>query len=243
MVTFNSAQFGNTLKAARLKKELSLEYVGRKVGKNSTTIGRYEKGEIIPDAEILSKLCTLLDIYTGNLYSSPTTNIIINLENSKNPFQVDKLYLYYKGYVGKKKIGKFKFVLDLIENKDYLEVRISDYKTRKTILIGSMLADDNIVSIRTENYKPNCPRLETNQIIVNISEGTNGIILGTMLCTNGNYIPNVKKCLLSKKDLIFTDTMLAMLTVSAEERANIQKDDIWLVDIEQIQNYEYQGEA
>lgn len=242
MLTFNSIEFGNTLRTARVKKQLSLEYIGRKVGKNGTTIGRYEKGEIIPDAEVLNKICILLDIYTGDLYTAPVNNII-NMENSKNPFQVDKLYLYYKGYVRKKKIGKYKFVIDLIENKDFIEVKISDYKTKKIILIGTMLADNNIVSIRTENYKPNFPRLETNQIIANISEGTNGIILGTMLCTNGNYVPNVKKCLISKRDLIFTDKMLEMLTVSEEEKLNIQKDDIWLIDIEPIQNFEYQEES
>lgn len=35
-----------------------------------------------------------------------------------------------------------------------------------------MLADNFIVTIRTENFKPNYPRLETNQIILNISDGT-----------------------------------------------------------------------
>lgn len=241
MLEFNNIEFGNKLRFARLKKELSLEYVGKKIGKNSTTVGRYERGEIIPDVDILNKLCNILDIYVGDIFKENTNNII-NLENSKNPFKTNKIYLYYKGYIGKRKTGKFKFIIDIKENNDYIEVKISDYKSRKTILIGNMLADDNIVSIRTENYKPNYPRLETNQIIANISEGTNGIILGTMLCTNGNYIPNVKKCLLSKKDLPFTDEMLELLTISDDEKNNIIKDDIWLIDIEKKQEFEYKEE-
>lgn len=105
-----------------------------------------------------------------------------------------------------------------------------------------MLADDNMVSIRTENYKPNCPRLETNQIIVNISAGTTGILLGIMTCTNGNYVPNIKKCLISKKDLIFTDEMISILDLSKEEQDNILNDSIWLADIEQVEEYEYKIE-
>lgn len=238
MSEFNKVEFGNRLKAARLKNGLSLEYVAKMVGKTHSTIIRYEKGEIIPDAEIVSKLCKVLEIYNGDLYNESSSNII-NLENSNNPFKVDKLYLYYKGFIGKKKIGKFKFIIDIKNKNDFVEVRISDYKSKKTILIGNMLADDNIVSIRTENYKPNCPRLETNQIIINISEGTNGILLGTMLCTNGNYIPNMKKCLISKKDLIFTDDMMEMLKCTEEEQENFLKNDIWLADIEQIEEFEY----
>lgn len=242
MVNFNNIEFGNKLKSARIKKELSLEYVGKKIGKNLSTVARYEKGEIIPNAETINKLCNLLDIYNGDLYSETKVNIV-NKENSKNPFQTNRLYLYYKGYVGKKKLGKFKFTIDLIEQKDFIEVKIADYKNKKTILIGYMLADNNIATIRTENYKPNCPRLETNQIIVNISEGTNGLLLGIMCCTNGNYIPNMKKCLISKKDLIFTNEMISMLDLSKEEKENILEDNIWLANIEKSNDYEYKLES
>ena len=38
MVNFNNIEFGNKLKSARIKKELSLEYVGKKIGKNLTGI-------------------------------------------------------------------------------------------------------------------------------------------------------------------------------------------------------------
>ena len=69
MLEFNNIEFGNNLKSARKKKELSLEYIAKKIGKNRTTVGRYEKGEIIPDVETLSKLCNILDIYSGDLYS------------------------------------------------------------------------------------------------------------------------------------------------------------------------------
>lgn len=241
MKQFNKIEFGNKLRFARLKKEVSLEYVGRKIGKSSTTVGRYERGEVIPNAKILSKLCDVLDIYNGDLYAEDSDNII-NIENSKNPFKTNKLYLYYQGFVGKKKLGKFKFIIELKECNNFIEVRISDYKTKKTILIGSMLADNYIVTIRTENFKANYPRLETNQIILNISDGTENIIKGMMMCTNGEYVPNIKKCLVSKKDLIFTDEMLKMLLMTEEEKEGILKNNIWQADISRIEEFEYKEE-
>ncbi len=241
MSEFNKIEFGNKLRSARIRKELSLEYIGRKIGKNSTTIGRYERGEIIPNAEVLNKLCEILEIYNGDLYDK-TENNIANIENSKNPFKANKLYLYYQGFVGKKKIGKFKLVIDLAENKDCIEVRISDYKTKKTILIGFMLADDYIVTIRTENFKPNYPRLETNQIILNISGGTENIIRGMMMCTNGEYVPNIKKCLVSKKDLVFNDEMIELLKLTDEEKECILDNNIWQGDINKLEDFEYKDE-
>lgn len=242
MGKFNKEKFGNKLRSARLQNGLSLEYVAKKLGKSHVSVIRYEKGEVIPNAETLNTLCEIYNIYNGDLYNITKDENIVNLENSNNPFKVNKLYLYYKGYIGKRKLGKFKFVIDIEEKSDFVEVRISDYKSKKTILIGHMLADDNIATIRTENYKPNCPRLETNQIIINISDGTNHLLLGTMLCTNGNYIPNMKKCLISKKDLVFTDEMFDMLKCTEEEKENILRDDIWLADIEKVNEFEYKEE-
>ena len=102
-----------------------------------------------------------------------------------------------------------------------------------------MLADNYIVTIRTENFKANYPRLETNQIILNISDGTENIVVGMMMCTNGEYVPNIKKCLVSKKDLIFTDEMLNMLLLTDEEKEGILKNNIWQADISRIEEFEY----
>lgn len=241
MSEFNKIEFGNNLRSARIKKELSLEYVGKKIGKTSTTVGRYERGEIIPNAKIIDKLCDVLEIYNRDLYTKSKSNIV-NTENSKNPFKSNKLYLYYQGFTGKRKLGKFKFVIDLVETANYVEVKISDYKTRKTILIGFMVADNYIATIRTENFKPNYPRLETNQIILNISGGTENIVKGMMMCTNGEYVPNIKKCLVSKKDLVFSDEMLDLLKITDEEKESILKNNIWQANISKLEEFEYKEE-
>ena len=235
---FNKIEFGNKLKEARIKKELSLRYIAKMLGKAPSTISRYEKGIIIPSAKEISKLCEILDIYKGELYEENEEKIL-NLDNSKNPFKVNKLYLYYLGYTSKTKIGKFKLVIDLKEKSNYIEVMISDFKTNKIILKGHLLADDFIATIRTENYKTNYPRLETNQIILNISGGTEDVIRGIMLCTNGEYIPNIKKCLVTKKNLVFDDDLIKMLELDETEKKQLLKTGIWKANISKEEKFEY----
>lgn len=238
---FNKIEFGNKLKEARIKKELSLRYVARMLGKNPSTISRYENGIIVPSAKEISKLCEILDIYKGELYEENEERIL-NLDNSRNPFKVDKLYLYYLGYTTKTKIGKFKLIIELKEKSNYIEVMISDFKTNKGILKGHLLADDFIATIRTENYRTNYPRLETNQIILNISGGTENIIRGIMLCTNGEYIPNIKKCLVSKKNLVFDEDLVKLLELDDIEKKQLLKTGIWKANISKEENFEYSEE-
>lgn len=238
MVQFNQMEFSKKLKEARIKKEFSLNYVGKVLGKDATTIGRYESGKVIPNAKTLNKLCEILEIYNGDLYRD-TEEQIYNKENSKNPFKVNRLYLYYLGFTSKTIVGKYKLIIDIKEKNDYIEVLISDYKKRKTILIGHMLADDFIVTLRTENYKPNYPRFETNQIILNISGGMADVIRGTMMCTNGEYQVNFKKCIVSKKDLAFDAEKISLLELDKNEKKKLIKNNIWQVNISRNENFEY----
>lgn len=164
MAEFNKMDFGNKIKQARIRKELSIYNVAEMIGKSPSTVSRYEKGEVIPNAEIIDKLCEVLDIYYNDLYSDNVEKIV-NIENSINPFGTNKLFLYYLTYRTKTKIENYKLIINLKEKNDYVEVKISDYKNKKVILIGHIISDNFIATIRTENYKPNCPRLETNQII------------------------------------------------------------------------------
>ena len=118
MVEFNKIEFGNKLREARLKKNYTLKYVGKVIGKDLSTVRKYEIGEVIPNAKVLNKLCDVLDIYYGELYTENTQNIA-NIENSINPFKVNRLYLYYLSFKNKAKtqIETFKLIIDLEEKK------------------------------------------------------------------------------------------------------------------------------
>jgi len=76
---FNKKDFGIKIKVARKSRGLSQENLGKAIGKNATTIGRYESGEIMPDAEQISLICDELGIAEYELFD--TSSKILNKEN------------------------------------------------------------------------------------------------------------------------------------------------------------------
>ena len=95
MPKFNKEDFGNNLKKARKIKGLTQENLASIIGKNETTIGRFENGKLLPNAEEISLLCDELEISEYELFRSNADNIT-NVENSKNPFKSKELYLYIR---------------------------------------------------------------------------------------------------------------------------------------------------
>lgn len=237
MSNFNNKEFGERLRNARKTKGLSLENLAKALNKNATTIGRYENGEILPDAEQISVLCNELGIYEYELFN--TSNKITNKEKSKNPFEVNSLYLYYNAFFPTtKKFGKGKFKLNIIEKANSCEVNFVDYKTNKIYMSGHILADDNIAVFVLENYKPNNPRLEVTEIIINISNGMNGLMIGTLYCTNAKYVPSIRKCIISKEDVNFDDIISEKLKISNTDKNQLEKEDVLHIELENPEDFE-----
>lgn len=237
MATFNKKAFGERLKKIRKQKGLTQENLANSLNVNPATISRFESGRLLPDIEQISIICDELDIFVSDLLSSNTK--IVNKENSKNVFKTKILYLYYKGiYPTSKKTAKLKFKIEIIERTENIEINFLDYKTNKIYMTGYMLADSNIAIMVFENYKADSPRLEVTKITVNISNNFNGLMLGSLSATNGNYVPNERKCIISKKDLEFSDQMLDMLKVTREELEDIEKQDAWYININNKADYE-----
>ena len=236
MTEFNKKDFGKKLKNARKSKGLSLYNLGKAIGKNATTIGRYERGEILPDAKQIYLLCNELEISEYELFSQTKLK---NKENSINPFETNLLYLYYIAYYPKtNKYDKGKFKLKITEKNNICFVDFLDYKTDKIYLSGYILSDTNIAIFILENYKPNNLRLEVTEIILNIARGTNDIMLGSLHCTNGNYVPSNRKCIISKKDLDFSDEMLEKLHFTRKEINDLIDKNILYLDV--INKYDFE---
>lgn len=236
MAEFNKEEFGEKIRNARRAKGLSLDNVGKAIGKNATTVGRYESGEILPDAEQIYLLCNELEISENELFSRSK---IKNIENSKNPFEVNTLFLYYIAYFPKTdRYDKGKFKLIITGKEDMCQVDMVDYKTNKIYLSGYVLADSNIAVFVLENYKPNNLRLEITEIILNIARGTNELMLGSLHCTNGNYVPSNRKCIISKKDLDFSDDMLERLKITKSELDELTEKNILYLDV--INKYDFE---
>lgn len=237
MATFNKKSFGERLKKIRKQKGLTQENLANSLNVNPATISRFESGRLLPDIEQISVICDELDVFVSDLLSSNTK--IVNKENSKNVFKTKTLYLYYKGiYPTSKKTAKLKFKIEIIERTENIEINFLDYKTNKTYMTGYMLSDNNIAIMVFENYKVDSPRLEVTKITVNISNNFNGLMLGSLSATNGNYVPNERKCIISKEDLDFSKKMLDMLKITKEELEDIKKQDAWYININNKADYE-----
>ena len=237
MPSFDKKEFGKNIRKFRKIKGLSQENLAMVLDKTPATIARYENGEITPNAEQIYLICNELGIYEYELFNS--TKKITNIENSINPFNTDMLYIYYIAYYSKsKKYDKGKFRLKLIQKPDLCKVDFMDYKKDFIYLTGYLQADNHIAVFVFENYKENNLRFELSHIIVNIARGTNKLMLGTFHCTNGQYIPSIRKCIVSKKDIEFTDTLLEKLKITDIEKENLNKTDILYLDITDTYNFE-----
>ena len=237
MPSFDKREFGENIRKFRRIKGLSQENLAMVLNKTSATIARYENGEITPNAEQIHLICNELGIYEYELFNS--TKKITNIENSINPFNTDMLYIYYIAYYPKsQKYDKGKFRLKLIQKPDLCKVNFMDYKKDFIYLTGYLQADNHIAVFVFENYKENNLRFELSHLIVNIARGTNKLMLGTFHCTNGQYIPSIRKCIVSKKDIEFTDELLEKLRITDIEKENLNKTDILYLDITDTYNFE-----
>ena len=108
MGRFNKEEFGNRIREARKAKGYTLENLANAINRGFSAVAKYERGEVLPDAETISLICDELGISEYELFDS--TEKINNIDNSKNPFGVKTLYLYYRAYFPtSKKFGKGKF--------------------------------------------------------------------------------------------------------------------------------------
>ena len=230
MSSFNKKEFGENIRKFRKAKGLSQENLAMAINKTPATIARYENGEIIPNAEQIYLICNELGIYEYELFNN--TRKITNTENCTNPFNTDILYIYYTAYYPKsKKYDKAKFRLKLTQKPDLCRVDFMEYKQEYIYLSGYLQADHHMAVFVFENYKENNLRFELSHIILNIVNGTDKLMLGTFHCTNGEYTPSIRKCIVSKNDIEFTDDLLDKLKITEAEKENLNEHNILYLDI------------
>ena len=96
MPSFDSSDFGSNIRRIRNERGFSQENLAHAIGKTKSTVARYENGTLMPSAKIITKICNELKVEEYQLFNSQQK--LINIENSKNPFKTDTLYLYYMGH-------------------------------------------------------------------------------------------------------------------------------------------------
>ena len=63
-------------------------------------------------------------------------------------------------------------------------------------------------------------------------------MIGTFHCTNGEYTPSIRKCLVSKEDLDFTDKLLNKLKITDIEKEQLNNNNILYLDITNTSDFE-----
>lgn len=79
----SKAAFGKRLTTAREAKNLTKQKLGEVVGVHHSQIGRYEKGEASPAAEVLKKMANALDVSTDYLMNGTTADLAAENINDK----------------------------------------------------------------------------------------------------------------------------------------------------------------
>ena len=237
MSSFNSKDFGNNIKKARLSKGLSQENLANSISVTTSTVARYESGEIIPNAEQITKICDELEIYEYELFD--TNRKIQNIGNSKNPFKSNILYICYNAYIAssnKYRLQKFKLIIK--EKPDKCLVDFVDYNTDKIYLTGYLLSDKSAAFFVFENYEPNNPRLEVSEIVLDISDGITGLINGAFSLTNAHYTPCIRRLIASAEDFDIDDNIKILIDISDNEIDNLKETKILYLNTRKKKDYE-----
>ena len=230
MSSFDSKLFGQNLKKYRKLKGLSQDNIAMILEKTKATVSKYESGKLLMNAEDISKVCDELGIYSSDLFEQEYKNI--NKGNNRNPFKLKKLYCYFYAYDYKtKQYRKGKYIFDIVERPDFVMVDFYIPNDSRIYLRGYMQSDNSVSFIAFENYKPNNARLEHVLVQINIVNGVNDLMLGTLVGSNAQYIPSIRKCYFSQKDVEFTDEMLENLKPSVSDIQMLKESNALYLDI------------
>lgn len=231
MSEFDSKDFGERIRNYRTQKSLSQENLATAIGKNKGTISRYESGEILPDAKEISIICEELGIYEADLYANGT-NRTMQHNKSKNPFNTDKLYVYFNAYNYKtKKFAPDKYILELKQKQNICKVKFVDYHDKRIYSEGYLICNDEIVFAVMENYKPTSSRVDVAVLEINICNGIDGLMLGGYFGTNAKCEPSLRKCYFSKKNVDFTKEMIEELKLNDNEQEILENQNALYLDI------------
>ena len=231
MSNFDSKEFGEKIRNYRTKKGLSQENLAMALNKSTAIISRYENGTVIPNAKDISIICEELEIYEADLFENGNYKTT-QKSKSINPFGTNTLYVYFNAYNFRtKKFGKDKYKLEFSQKQDICKARFVDYHDERVYSEGYLIANEEIVFITMENYKPTSTRIDICEFEINICNGTDKLMLGAYFGTNAKCEPSLRKCYFSKKDIEFTDEMFNNLKLNENEKEILDTQNALYLDI------------
>ena len=231
MSEFSSKDFGERIKNYRISKGLTQENLAKAISKSQSTIRRFESGELIPDAKDVSLICAELGIYEADLYGNDI-NRTIRSSKSINPFNTNKIYVYFNAYNYRtKKFAPDKYIIELEQKQNICRAKFVDYHDKRIYSEGYLICNDEIAFIVMNNYEPSSTRVDAPVLEINIGSGIEELMLGGYFGTNQKGEPSLRKCYFSKKNIEFTDKMVEDLKLNETEKEILEKQNALYLDI------------
>ncbi len=231
MYNLSNIDLGEKIKSMRISRGLSLEALGNKICKTKATVSKYEKNEISLDILTLLEICNALDCSIGNIINETCHNA--NGVKSINPFNCDKLYIYY--ITGRKLITS---VMELSSENEKINVTL--YNAVKDInkyaynysysYNGELIHSNSLVYFSlSNNFKDR--QIENVNITVNFPWSSNTDIFSAFLSAiTPNALPVVKKCIISKNIITNIENYKNDLLISDDELKNISTNNAWILE-------------
>ena len=238
MYNVKNNKFNELLNQYRKSRNITLEELGKKIGKSKATISKYETGEIIPDIMTLLEICNSLNVSLSELFPMESNNINRPV---KNPFSVNKLYLYY--YTEDILITS---IIELSEENDLIFVKfyngiksISKYSIKSSYYYeGKMECDKTIGYINLVNTTSQGTQLEKIQISFSIPWSQEVKITSFFLLgLTPNSIPVIKKGILSSSPIKNINKYKDDLKINNDILKKIQTDNAWILENKNYSNF------
>ena len=227
MYNLEAYRIGDMIKKTRQAKNISVEELARRISKTKTTIYKYERNEVLPDAITVFEICNALDIDVNELLLKES--IEQRKSYSVNPFGTELVYMYYLGI--NNDIMEYKLKFDTSNGVTKVDFLVNNDEIYYTGTIESNL---NLAFISLKNYEPINPTFEKLQLTINMKYSIDGRKKGVFLALRQNVDePVVKKFVISKEKLKDKEkeALKKELCIEKEERTFIEEKGFWYPNI------------
>lgn len=225
MYDINNIELGKRLKELRKDKRMTLEEVATALYKSKPTIYKYEEGLLEPSIEVLLQFANLFDINLDGLFEKENEH---RTERDVNPFNTNKLYMYYK--------GKSSVLISIItiENLSYQKSTLYNCVQRDSIYadmyrkyVGSLEYEKgDAYFIFESDLKDDFEKVFLQVAVPNGNKNKYyGFIAGDRAA---GKVVILREYLDKQKDL---EKIAKDLELSNEEWENIRKNEFWNIDI------------
>lgn len=227
MYNLEAYRIGDMIKKTRQAKNITVEELARRISKTKTTIYKYERNEVLPDAITVFEICNALDIDVNDLLLKES--IEQRKSYSVNPFGTELVYMYYLGI--NNDIMEYKLKFDTSNGVTKVDFLVNNDEIYYTGTIESNL---NLAFISLKNYEPVNPTFEKLQLTINMKYSIDGRKKGVFLALRQNVDePVVKKFVISKEKLKNKEkeALKKELCIEKEEVEFIKEKGFWYPNI------------